>query len=152
MFEPVTMGRGIALVGGGLLFFLLLLARLVYFTRDEDNFQADNILAETFTLSVNQAAEEGGNVDLRVIASFPWDRVVLVQPGTPRDAISEHLGFEWTGIDTVDGGDLLIFLRDNKVVRFADYRGTGTFEGFDRPFDDLPDVLRVDPGRVISPA
>ncbi len=138
-------------MGGGLLFFLLVLGGLVYFTRDEDNFQADNILSENFTLAVNQAAQEGGDVELRTIASFPWDRVVLVQPNTPRDAISEHLGFEWTGIDTVDGGDLLIFLRDGNVVRFADYRGLGRFEGFERPFDDLPDVLRVDPGRVIRP-
>ena len=151
MFEPVTMGRGIALVGGGLLFFLLLLGGIVYFTRDEDNFQADNILAENFTLAVNQAALEGGTVNLREVASFPWDRVLLVQPETPRDAISEQLGFEWTGIDTVDGGDLLIFLRDGKVVRFADYRGTGQFEGFERPFDELPDTLAVDAGRVISP-
>jgi hypothetical protein len=145
------MGRGIALVGGGLLFFLLVLAGLVYFTRDEDNFQADNILAENFTLAVNRAAEEGGDVQLREVASFPWDRVLLVQPDTPREAISERLGFEWTGIDTVDGGDLLIFLRQGKVVRFADYRGTGRFDGFQRPFDELPDVLSVNAGRVISP-
>ena len=101
-------------MGGGLLFFLLLLGGIVYFTRDEDNFQADNILAENFTLAVNQAALEGGTVNLREVASFPWDRVLLVQPETPRDAISERLGFEWTGIDTVDGGDLLIFLRDDR--------------------------------------
>ena len=145
------MGRGIALVGGGLLFFLLVLAGLVYFTRDEDNIQADNILAENFTLAVNQAATEGGDVQLREVANFPWDRVVLVQPGTSREAISERLGREWTGIDTVDGGDLLIFLRDDEVVRFADYRGTGRFEGFERPFDELPDTLSVDATRVISP-
>ena len=101
-------------MGGGLLFFLLLLGGIVYFTRDEDNFQADNILAENFTLAVNQAALEGGTVNLREVASFPWDRVLLVQPETPRDAISDRLGFEWTGIDTVDGGDLLIFLRDDR--------------------------------------
>ncbi len=140
------------MVGGGLVFFLLVLGGLVYFTRDEDNFQADNILAENFTLAVNQAAQEGGTVNLRAVADFPWDRVVLVQPNTPRDAISEHLGFEWTGIDTVDGGDLLIFLRNDEVVRFADYRGTGRFEGFERPFDELPDELAVDAGRVIRPA
>jgi hypothetical protein len=145
------MGRGIALVGGGLVFFLLVLAGLVYFTRDEDNFQADNILSENFTLAVNETAQEGGTLNLRDVADFPWDRVLLVQPGTPREAISERLGFEWTGIDTVDGGDLLIFLRDDQVQRFADYRGNGRFEGFERPFDELPDELAVDPGRVIRP-
>jgi hypothetical protein len=146
------MARGLALVSGGLLFFLLLLAGLVYFTRDEDHLQADIILAESLTLAVNQAAEEGGGeVNLRGLASFAWDRAVLVQPGTPRAAISRELGQEWTGIDTVDGGDLLIFLRDDEVVRFADYRGTGRFEGFSRPFDELPEVLRVDSARVIRP-
>jgi hypothetical protein len=151
MFKPLTFGRGLALVSAGLLFFLLLLGGIVFFTRDEDNLQADNILSEQFTLAVSQAAEEGGKVDLRELTSFPWDRVLLVQPGTPRDAISKELGREWTGIDTVDGGDLLIFLRNDDVVRFADYRGTGRFEGFDRPFDDLPEQLSVDAGRVISP-
>lgn len=146
------MGRVLALVSGGLVFFLLLLAGAVYFTRDEDNFQSDNLLAEDFTLAVNQAAQEGGRLDLRSIASFPYDKVLLVQPGTPRDAISERLGREWTGIDTVDGGDLLIFLRDDEVVRFTDYRGTGRFEGFERPFDELPNTLTVDAGRVIRPA
>jgi hypothetical protein len=147
------MGRGIALVGGGLLFFLLLLGGIVYFTRDEDNFQADNILAENFTLAVNQAALEGGTVNLREVASFPWDRVLLVQPETPRDAISERLGFEWTGIDTVDGGDLLLFLRDGEVVRFADYRGSNTFEGFQRPFDEIAreDATFAVRDRVVRP-
>ena len=144
------MKRGLTLVSAGLAFFLLLLGGIVFLTRDEDNFQSDNILSEQFTLAVSQAAEEGGQVDLRELTSFPWDRVLLVQPGTSRDAISERLGREWTGIDTVDGGDLLIFLRDDEVVRFADYRGTGRFEGFERPFDELPDALAVDAGRVIT--
>jgi hypothetical protein len=147
----MSMGRVLALVAGGLIFFMLLLLGAVYFTRDEDNFQADNILAENFTLAVNQAAEGGGVVELRSVATFPYDRVLLVQPNTPRAAISQRLGYEWTGIDTVDGGDLLIFLRDDKVVRFADYRGNGRFEGFERPFDELPPTLTVDPGRVIGP-
>ena len=115
----------------------------MYFTRDEDNFQADNILAENFTLAVNQAAQEGGDREpARRRAASRGTACCWSQPDTPRDAISERLGFEWTGIDTVDGGDLLIFLRDGKVVRFADYRGTGSFEGFERPFDELPDDAR----------
>jgi len=138
------MGRGIALVGGGLIFFLLLLGGIVFFTRDEDNFQADNILAENFTLAVARADRDNEPLDLRSVANFPWDRALLVQAGTSRDAISRRLGREWTGIDTVDGGDLLIFLRDDKVVRFADYRGNGRFEGFQRPFDELPETLRVE--------
>ena len=66
-----------------------------------------------------------------------------MQPGTSRAAISARLGREWTGIDTVDGGDLLLFLRDGEVVRFADYRGLYTFEGFSRPFADIPSERAV---------
>jgi hypothetical protein len=50
----------------------------------------------------------------------------------------------------VDGGDLLIFLSGAEVVRFADYRGSARFEGFPRPFADLPPVLHVD-SSVITP-
>ena len=43
-------------------------------------------------------------------------------------------------------GELLIFLRDGQVARFADYRGLGRFTGFATPIDALPRaraVLRV---------
>jgi hypothetical protein len=135
----MRMGRVLALVAGALVLCIAALGLAVYFTRDEDNIQADNILAEQFTLEVAR----GGEIDLRELAPFEWDRVLLVAPGTPRDAISRRLGREWTGIDTVDGGDLLIFLSDGEVVRFADYRGRGRFEGFQRPFAELPRVLHV---------
>ena len=135
------MGRVLGLVAGALVACLALLALAVFLTRDEDNIQADNLLAERFTREV--ATTEDGTVDLREVADFEWDRALLVAPGTPRDAISRRLGREWTGIDTVDGGDLLIFLRGEEVVRFADYRGSARFEGFSRPFADLPPVLKV---------
>ena len=140
----------IAAVAGGLGLCIALLLLAVFITRDEDNLQADNILAENFTLAVARADREDEPLALRDVATFVWDRALLVQAGTSRDEISRRLGREWTGIDTVDGGDLLIFLRDDEVVRFADYRGNGRFEGFERPFDDLPEVLRVD-GLVIRP-
>ena len=65
------------------------------------------------------------------MTDFAWDRVLLVAPGTPREAISRRLGSEWTGDLGYDAGDLLIFLRDGEVVRFADYRGRGRFDGLD---------------------
>jgi hypothetical protein len=134
----MRMGRVLAVVAGALVFFIAALGLAVYLTRDEDNLQADNLLAENFTKAVALAPQEGGTVDLRELARFDWDRVLLVQPGTTHEAISERLGREWTGIDTVDGGDLLLFLRGREVVRFADYRGSNSFEGFARPFDELP--------------
>ena len=137
-------GRIFALVAGGLALCIALLLLAVFVTRDEDNIQADNLLAERFTKAVALAPEnDDGKVDLREVAPFAWDRVLLVQAGTPRAAISRRLGREWTGIDTVDGGDLLIFLKDGEVVRFADYRGNLEFTGFERPFDELPATLQV---------
>jgi hypothetical protein len=140
----MRMGWIFALVAGGLALCIALLLLAVYVTRDEDNIQADNILAENLTLAIARAGRDGEPLELREVAQFPWDRVLLVQAGTSRAEISRRLGREWTGIDTVDGGDLLIFLRDDEVVRFADYRGNLTFAGFDRPFDELPETLRVD--------
>jgi len=150
MFEPVRMGWVFGLVAGGLAVCIALLLLAVYVTRDEDNLQADNLLAERFTLAVARARQEDGTVDLRQVAPFEWDRVLLVQNGTSREQISRRLGREWTGIDTVDGGDLLIFRSGDEVVRFADYRGNGQFEGVSRPFADLPPVLHVD-GPAIRP-
>jgi len=141
----------IAAVSGGLALCIALLLLAVFVTRDEDNIQADNILAENFTLAVARASRENTPLELRQVAAFPWDRVLLVQAGTSREQISERLGREWTGIDAVDGGDLLIFLRNDEVQRFADYRGNGRFEGFERPFDELPDELAVHAGRGIRP-
>jgi len=137
-------GRIFALVAGGLALCIALLLLAVFVTRDEDNIQADNLLAERFTKAIALAPEnDDGKVDLREVAPFDWDRVLLVQAGTPRAAITRRLGREWTGIDTVDGGDLLIFLKDGEVVRFADYRGNLEFTGFERPFDELPATLQV---------
>ena len=140
----MRMGRVLGLVAGGLFVCIALLILAVFLTRDEDNLQADNLLAERFTLEVAR----GGDLNLHRIAPFEWDSVLLVAPGTPREAISRRLGREWTGIDTVDGGDLLIFRLGDEVVRFADYRGLGRFEGFERPFDELPPVLHAEDGVI----
>jgi hypothetical protein len=138
----MRMSRALALVAAALGVCILVLLAVVFLTRDEDNLQADNLLAERFTKQVRLAADpqEGlnGRVDLRILAPFSWDHVLYVADGTPRAAISKRLGRKWTGIDGVDGGDLLLFLRDGHVVRFADYRGNGSFEGFARPFDEIP--------------
>jgi hypothetical protein len=150
----MRMGRVLALVAGALVFFIAALGLAVFLTRDEDNLQSDNLLAENFTKAVALAPQGDGTVVLPELARFDWDRVLLVQPGTPRAAISKRLGQEWTGIDTVDGGDLLIFLDDDDVVRFTDYRGSNTFAGFERPFAEIPRGRAVFSvrDRVVRPA
>jgi hypothetical protein len=132
------MGRVLAIVAAGLALCIAGLLVAVFVSRDEDNIQADNLLAENFTKAVRLSEPNQEDVDLRRLAPFTWDHVLLVDAGTSRDAISRRLGRKWTGIDTVDGGDLLIFLDGSRVARFADYRGNGHFAGFSRPFASLP--------------
>ena len=81
--------------------------------------------------------------------------MLVVVPGTPRETVSEALGTEYNG-DLPFGrtGQLFVFARGNSLVRFADYRGRATFNGFERPLDPLPRdraVLAVRDG-VVSPA
>jgi hypothetical protein len=150
----MRMGRVLALVAGALVFFIAALGLAVYFTRDEDNLQADNLLAENLTKAVTLAPQNDGVVRLPEVAKFGWERVLVVQPGTSREAISARLGHEWTGIDTVDGGELFLFLdADGNVVRFADYRGSNTFAGFDKPFAEIPrgDATFTVRDRIVRP-
>ncbi len=144
------MGRVLALVAAALAVAIGGLLLAVFLTRDEHNVSLDNLLSERFS----KAVATQRTVDLRQVAPFEWDRVLIVAQGTPRAAISRRLGREWTGIVGIRAGDLLIFLRGRDVVRFADYRGEGRFAGIDRPFAEIPReraVFEVD-DLVIRPA
>jgi hypothetical protein len=72
--------------------------------------------------------------------------VVLAARDTTRAQVSRELGFAWKGDLQFRTGDLLIFLHDGELARFADYRGDGRFEGVERPFarfDRADAVFRV---------
>jgi hypothetical protein len=138
----VVVGTALALLIGGL-------SLAVVLGREEGDLAVDNPLAEDLTRAI--ALSE--RVDLAARARFPWDEVLIVAPGTPPAAISDRLGYEWEA-DDFPTGELFLFVRDGRVVRFADYRGLGRFEGFREPIDALPRaraVLRVR-NLVISPA
>jgi hypothetical protein len=145
-----------ALVAVGTLLVLLIggLALLVFVTRDEDNVAVDNLLSENVTRAIALAERNsGGRVDLSRLARFSWDELLVVARGTPDGAISERLGHEWTGLREFGTGELLIFLDDGDVARFADYRGEGRFSGFEAPIATLARadaVLRVR-DLVVSP-
>jgi hypothetical protein len=128
------MGRVLTLVAAALVLFIGGLGLAVYFTRDEDNIEVDNVLSENFSKAVQLAEDpdelQHGRVDLRQLAKFHWDRVLLVAPGVSRARISATLGKPWTGVIGVDSGELLIFRDGSKITRFANYRGTGSFAGF----------------------
>jgi hypothetical protein len=138
-----------ALVAVGTLLILMIggLTLAVFVTRDEDNVAVDNLLSENITRAIALAERDsGGRVDLARLARFRWDELLLVARGTPDSAISERLGYDWTGVREFGTGELLIFLDDGDVARFADYRGEGRFEGFETPIARIPRadaVLRV---------
>jgi hypothetical protein len=141
------MGRALVAVGLALVLCFAAFGLAVYLTRVEDRIAVDNLLAEDLSRAIATAeSEAGGRVDLREVADFEWDEVLLVAPRTTRDAISSELGYEWKGDVNFGVSETLIFLRGGRVVRFADYRGSGVWDGFDRPFARIPraqPVLRV---------
>ncbi len=148
------MARALIAVGAALALAVLGLGLAVYLTRDEDNIQVDNLLAEDFTREVALSEADDRDVDVRELAPFDWDRVLIVARDAPREAISRRLGYEWTGTIGFQTGELLILLDERgRVARFFDYRGEGRFEGIDAPFAELPRdraVFRVR-GLVITP-
>jgi len=144
------MGRALMAVGALLATAFAVLAVVVFATREEDRVAVDDVLA----LELTRAIGERDEVDLRALADFAWDRVLLVAPGTPRAAVSRALGTEFNGdLPFGSTGPLLVFADGDALARFADYRGRATFDGFELPVDVLPRedaVLRVRDG-VVSP-
>jgi hypothetical protein len=131
------MARALTAVGAALALALLGLALAVYLSRDEDAIAVDNLLAESITREFGTAEQRNEDVDLADVTDFEWDRVLLAAKTATREQITRALGREWTGDLEFRTGDLLIFVRDGHVARFADYRGEGRFEGVERPVDSF---------------
>jgi hypothetical protein len=148
------MTRALIAVGGLLAIAFGVLAVVVFATRDEDRVAVDNLLALELTRTIG--VSEGGEVDLRRLAGSDWDRVLVVAPGTAREAVSDALGSEYRGeLPFGSTGQVFVFADGAELARFADYRGRATFNGFERPLDVLPRgraVLAVRHGIVSPPA
>jgi hypothetical protein len=152
-FTLNSVGRALFAVGTLLAVLILGLAAVAWFGRADESLAVDNPLSESITRAVG-TAEPGSNLSLDNVTDFAWDRLLLVAPRTPREAITRRLGSEWKGDVGYDAGDLLIFLRDGEVVRFANYRGRGRFDGVTRPFAEFtPEtaVFRVDDSLTVTP-
>jgi hypothetical protein len=150
-----AMTRALVAVGALLAIAFLILGVVVFTSRDEDRITADNQLSESLTRAIQLSEEEsGGELDLRRVADFPWDRVLVLAPGAPRDAVSEALGSQYKGTLPFGSlGQVFVFARGSEIARIADYRGRGTFTGFQRPLGELPRsraVLQVH-DLVVSP-
>jgi hypothetical protein len=127
------MGRALFAVGAVLALAFLGLGLVVYLSRDEDLVAVDNLLSERLTRTFQLAEGRGAVVDLARETAFAWDRVLLVEPGTPPARISDALGSRFAGTETFDGGPLLVFALGERMVRYADYRGRGMFARVERP-------------------
>ena len=150
------MGRALLAVGALLALCFGILGVAVYVTRDEDRVAVDQILAEDVSRQFALADGRPDPVELDVVTDFAWDELVIVAEDTPREEIDAELGFEFKGDLAYDAEsqEILVFVRDGRLARFADYRGRLRFDGIDRPFARFtPDdaVFRVR-GGTIRPA
>jgi hypothetical protein len=147
------MTRALVAVGAALALFFAIFGVAVYVTREKEHVAVDADLADRLGREVTAARETGDPVDLRDVAAFEWDRVVIVARGTPREEISRALGFEFEGELHYDVESLaiLVFARRQTLARFADYRGVIPFERLPLELARDEAVLEVD-GRAVRPA
>jgi hypothetical protein len=115
------------------------LGLVAYLNREEETVAVDNLLAEDLTRRFQTAEGRGEDVDLRDATDFDWDRVLVVEQGTPPEVISEALGSEFRGElnYSAESNGLFVFARGSQLARYADYRGRGRFEGFGTPVDEF---------------
>jgi hypothetical protein len=140
------MARALIAVGAALALAFAGLGLVVYLNRDEDRVAVDNLLSERLTRDLQLSEDRGQDVDLARETDFAWDRVLFVEPGTPLSRISRALGSTFRGSPSFQGGELMVFARGTRMVRYADYRGRGVFARIRRPVGELPRdraVLRV---------
>lgn len=133
------MGRALLAVGSFLVLCIVALIVSVVLTRGEETYAVDNLLAESLSREVATAEDNSRAVDVAGVTDFPWDTLLLVAEDTPRGQLEQALGSEFQGSLNydVESSELFVFLRDGELVRFADYRGLGTFEDVEKPIARL---------------
>ena len=127
------MARALTAVGVALALALIGLGIVVYLSHEPDAIAVDNLLAESITREIGTAEQRDADVDLADLTDFDWDHMLLVQRSTSRAEIARALGGPWKGELAFGTGDILIFVHDGHVARYADYRGEGRFAGVRRP-------------------
>ena len=99
------MARALFAVGGLLALLIVGLVLVAWLGRGDESLAVDNILSEEITKSVTTADQQDSNLALADVNRSPWDKVLVVAPGTPREEISRRLGTEWKGDVGYDAGD-----------------------------------------------
>ncbi len=127
------MTRALTAVGVVLALAIVALGVVIYLNHEPDASQVDSILAESLTREIGTAEQRGADVNLADLTNFDWDHVLIADRKSSRAQIEQALGGPWKGKLAFGTGDLLIFVHDGHVARYADYRGEGRFAGVRRP-------------------
>ncbi len=127
------MTRALTAVGVALALAIVALGVVIYLNHEPDAIQVDSILAESLTREIGTAEQRGADVNLADLTDFDWDHVLIADRKSSRAQIEQALGGPWKGKLAFGTGDLLIFVHDGHVARYADYRGEGRFAGVRRP-------------------
>ncbi len=127
------MTRALTAVGVALALAIVALGVVIYLNHEPDAIQVDSILAESLTREIGTAEQRGADVNLADLTDFDWDHVLIADRKASQAQIEQALGGPWKGKLAFGTGDLLIFVHDGHVARYADYRGEGRFAGVRRP-------------------
>jgi hypothetical protein len=127
------MTRALTAVGVALALAIVALGVVIYLNHEPDAIAVDNILAESLTREIGTAEQRGADVRLGALTDFDWDHVLIADRKASHAEIERALGGPWKGELAFGTGDLLIFVHDGHVARYADYRGEGRFAGVRRP-------------------
>jgi hypothetical protein len=127
------MTRALTAVGVALALAIVALGVVIYLNHEPDAIAVDNILAESLTREIGTAEQRGADVRLADLTDFDWDHVLIADRKASHAEIERALGGPWKGELAFGTGDLLIFVHDGHVARYADYRGEGRFAGVRRP-------------------
>ncbi|MCO7126030.1 hypothetical protein NIE88_09605 [Sporolactobacillus shoreicorticis] len=73
--------------------------------------------------NVSSLAEHRNNIDIKSYTHFKWDRAYLFKPYTSQENINKELGFKFKDPSDIDFRDdiyLLVFVKDKKVIQYAE--------------------------------
>jgi hypothetical protein len=127
------MARALTAVGVALALAIGALGVVIYLNHEPDAVAVDNILAESLTREIGTAEQRGADIRLADLTDFDWDHVLVADRKASQAEIERALGGPWKGKLAFGTGDLLIFVHNGHVARYADYRGEGRFADVRRP-------------------
>lgn len=107
----------------------------------------------------NHAQGGFGNGILRMnyVTRFSWDRFHIFESGTKSKEIDKALGFEWSAgeelaADLKEQEALLVFVKNDKVIRYVQYRGRGDFVERQKPLtphNAVFQAVKTDGGKTV---